>query len=87
MTPFSHDVLGFPNLKIQYNLDYPNTLIIRMTKSVRISEFVPITEVIVKSMMGDFYLILQKSIIQFWQKFKKLNDGNHYCNRLKGFTK
>ena len=50
-------------MNIQYNLDYKNTLVIRMTKSVRISEFVGITEINIKSMRGDFHLILQKSII------------------------
>ena len=40
--------------QVQYNLDYQNTLVIRMRKSVRISE------INIKSMRDDFHLILQK---------------------------
>ena len=45
--------------QVQYNLDYPNTLVIRMRKSVRI------TEINIKSMRDDFHLILQKVLFSF----------------------
>ena len=31
--------------RVQYNLDYPNILVVRMEKSVRITEIVWITEI------------------------------------------
>ena len=35
-----------PNPVVQYNLDYQNTLVVQMVKSVRISEIAQITEII-----------------------------------------
>ena len=67
------------------NLDYPNTLVIRMRESVRKSEFVRITEINIKSMRNDFHLILQKSIIHFRVKFDILNDRNHHPTKLGNF--
>ena len=56
--------------RVQYNLDYPNTLVIRMTKSVRISEFVRRTETNIKIMRDDFHLILHKVLFCFEQSLR-----------------
>ena len=51
---------------VQYNLDYPNTLVIGMRKSVRI------VEINIKSMRDDFHLILQKVLFSNISNFSQV---------------
>ena len=74
-------VVNIFKYNVKYNLDHPNTLVIRNTESVRI------TEIIIKSMKGDFHLILQKVLFSFDKSLRYyINDENHHCN-LKGFPR
>ena len=69
-------IIDVGKLLVQYNLDHPNTLVIRMRNSVRISEFVQITEINIKLIRDDFHLILQKGIQSGSVIMNPLNKNN-----------